>query len=144
MAESPAGRSYPPTEPYQVSRAKIAEFAAALADDNPWYHYPAPDGGEPLAPPTFAIVVASRAWEQLFGDAELGLALHRTIHGEQGFRWERPLRAGDEVTATLTIDRFRTRGGSDMVGTSVALKTTEGELVCTATATFVHAHEGAA
>ena len=93
---------------------------------------------------TFAIVVASRAWEQLFGDAELGLALHRTIHGEQGFRWERPLRAGDEVTATLTIDRFRTRGGSDMVGTSVALQTTDGELVCTATATFVHAHEGAA
>lgn len=144
MVDSPVGRSYPPTEPYQVSRAKIAEFAAALGDDNPWYRQPAPDGGEPVAPPTFAIVIAARAWEQLFGDEELGLALHRTIHGDQGFRWERPLRAGDEVTATLTIDRFRTRGASDMVGTSVEIRTVAGELVCTATAGFVHAHEGAA
>ena len=30
-----AGRTYPPTEPYEVGVEKIREFAAALGDDNP-------------------------------------------------------------------------------------------------------------
>jgi acyl dehydratase len=32
-----AGRVYPPTEPYQVSREKIREFADAINDPNPAY-----------------------------------------------------------------------------------------------------------
>lgn len=141
-----AGRSYPATEPYQVSRAKIAEFAAALRDENPAYRVTAGDSGavpagtEPIAPPTFAAVIAFRAWDAMFADPELGLALHRTIHTEQGFTWARPLRAGDEVTATLTIDKVRTRGGSDMIQSSIRLQSVAGEHICTATGTFLHAH----
>ena len=37
ISEAHAGRRYPPTAPYEVSAAKIAEFAAALGDDNPRY-----------------------------------------------------------------------------------------------------------
>lgn len=134
-----AGRSYPATEPYQVSRAKIAEFAAALSDDNPAYRV-STASPEPIAPPTFAAVIAFRAWDAMFTDPELGLALHRTIHTEQGFNWLRPLRAGDEVTATLTIDKVRTRGGSDMIQSSIVLQSVEGEQICVATGTFLHAH----
>lgn len=137
-----AGRTYPPTVPYQVSRAKIVEFAAALGDGNPAYVAAA---DEPMAPPTFAAVIAFGAWDAMFTDPELGLALHRTIHTEQGFVWERPLRAGDEVTATLTIDKVRTRGGSDLIHSSILLHGVGGEpgereLICTATGTFLHAH----
>ncbi len=32
-----AGRSFPATEPYEVSRVKIAEFANAIGDPNPVY-----------------------------------------------------------------------------------------------------------
>lgn len=135
-----AGRSYPATKPYQVSRAKIAEFAAALGDANSAYRGPADDAPEPIAPPTFAAVIANKAWDAMFADPELGLALHRTIHTEQGFTWARPLRAGDEVTATLTIDKVRTRGGSDMIMSSVLLQSVEGEQICTATGNFLHAH----
>ena len=35
LTEAHAGRRYPPTDPYHVSAAKIAEFATALGDDNP-------------------------------------------------------------------------------------------------------------
>ena len=35
ITEAHAGRRYPPTAPYAVSAAKIAEFARALGDDNP-------------------------------------------------------------------------------------------------------------
>lgn len=132
------GRTYPPTEPYVVSHAKIAEFAEALGgleggDQNPAYR-----GAEPVAPPTFAVVISSQAWEALFADPELDLALMRTMHADQQFTWQRPLRAGDEVVAQLTIEKVRNRGTTDMVTVAVDLRTTAGEQVCTATSQLLH------
>ena len=132
-----AGRRYPPTAPYEVSAAKIAEFARAIGDDNPAYF-----GPDPIAPPTFVAVISSAAWESMFDDPELGLALRRIVHGDQRFTYQRPLRPGDTVQATLTIDRVRNRGASDIISSSVAVETLDGELICTAAATFFHAHEG--
>ena len=139
ISEQHAGRSYPPTKPYVVSAAKIAEFAIALGDDNPAYF-----GPSPVAPPTFVAVVAGRAWEYLFDDPELDLALSRIVHGSQGFTYQRPLRVGDEITATLTIDRVRTRAAAEIISFSVVVATTAGETVCTAEATFFHSREAAA
>ncbi|QGN35005.1 MaoC family dehydratase N-terminal domain-containing protein [Microlunatus sp. Gsoil 973] len=138
ISESHAGRSYPPTEPYEVTRAKIAEFAAALGDGNPAYR-----GDEPIAPPTFAAVIAGQAWQALWQDADLGLALERIVHGDQRISHARPLRAGDTVTATLTIDKVRVRGSVDMINSSVTLATSTGEVVCTASSTFLHTREQA-
>lgn len=126
------GRVYPATKPYEISRAKIAEFAKALGDDNPAYF-----GEEPIAPPTFAAIVAARAWDMLFADPELDIALMRTMHGDQGFTYARPLRAGDVVQARLTIEKLRQRAGMDLIGVSVSL-TVEDEEVCVASSTLVH------
>jgi acyl dehydratase len=136
---SHAGRTYPPTAPYQVTAVKIAEFAAALGDDNPAY-----TGDDAIAPPTFAAVIAGRAWDALWSDEELGLELRRIVHGDQRISHHRPLRAGDVVTATLRIDKVRTRGEVDMINSSVTLNTTAGEEVCTASSTFLHTREAAA
>ena len=139
ISEVHVGRTYPPTPGYEVSRAKIAEFAAALGDgDNPAYA-----GDSPIAPPTFAAVLSSAAWGALFEDSELGLALHRTVHGDQRFTWARPLRAGDVITATLRIDGVRARGAMAIVSISVQLTTVEGEDVCTASSTLLHTAEAA-
>lgn len=120
-----------------MSRAKIAEFAAALADTNPAYD----DEVEPvIAPPTFAAVIAAQAWGPLFDDPELGLALVRTIHAEQRFDVVRPLREGDDVVATLTITRVRSRGATDMVTIAVRLDTVDGEPLGTATSMLIHTH----
>lgn len=131
------GRRYPATAGYEVSRAKIAEFADALGDDNPAYR-----GENPIAPPTFAAVIAAQAWDALFDDPDLDLALMRTMHAEQGFRYVRPFRPGDLVTATLTIDKVRQRGNLDWVGVCVALSV-DGAEVCTATSTLLHTREDA-
>lgn len=140
ISETHVGRSYPATAPYEVSRAKIAEFAAALGDaDNLAYA-----GDDPIAPPTFAAVLAAAAWDGLFDDPELELSLSRTVHGDQRFAWRRPLRAGDLVTATLTIDKVRVRGAAAFVTIAVLLSTTEGEELCTASSTLVHTSEVAA
>lgn len=140
ISEDHVGRSYPATAPYQVSRAKIAEFAAALGDAaNPAYA-----GAEPIAPPTFAVVLSSAAWDAMFADPELGLSLSRTVHVDQRFTWTRPLRAGDEVTATLTIEKVRARGATAIITIAVELATTSGDAVCTATSTLMHTNEAAA
>ncbi|HQZ00959.1 MAG TPA: MaoC family dehydratase N-terminal domain-containing protein [Propionicimonas sp.] len=140
ISEEHVGSTYPATEPYEVSRAKIAEFAAALGDsDNPAYA-----GGEAIAPPTFAVVLSSAAWDAMFADPELALSLSRTVHVDQRFAWQRPLRAGDEVTATLRIDKVRVRGAMAIITIAVDLATTDGEALCTATSTLMHTQEAAA
>jgi acyl dehydratase len=136
ISEQHAGRSYPPTAPYEVSAAKIAEFAAAIGDDNPAYR-----GAHPVAPPTFVAVISSAAWEAMFDDPELGLALRRIVHGDQRFNYERPLRPGDRVTAALTIDKVRVRGAADIISSSVRVTDEGGELVCLASSTFFHSRE---
>ena len=130
------GRSYPSTKPYEISRAKIAEFAEALGDDNPAYY-----GQGAVAPPTFAAVIAAQAWGAMFDDPELGLALRRTIHADQRFDITRPLREGDDVVATLTIDKVRNRGNLDMVTVQVGLATVTGEDLGSATSQLIHTRE---
>ncbi|MFT4294100.1 MAG: MaoC family dehydratase N-terminal domain-containing protein [Micropruina sp.] len=127
------GRTYPPTAPYLVSAAKVAEFAAALGDaDNP-----ACAGPDAVAPPTFAAVLSSAAWGAMFDDPELELSLSSTVHTDQRFSWSRPLRVGDAVTATLTIDRVRARGTSAFISITVTLDA-DGERVCDAASTLLH------
>jgi len=136
ISEQHAGRSYPPTAPYRVSEAKIAEFATAIGDDNPAYR-----GVDAVAPPTFVAVISSSAWQAMFDDPELELALRRIVHGDQRFSYERPLRPGDRVTAALTIDKVRVRGAADIISSSVRVVDGDGELVCLADATFFHSRE---
>lgn len=138
ISEAHAGRRYPTSMPYKVSRAKIAEFAAALGDTNPAY-----GGLTPVAPPTFGIVLAAAAWRTMFDDPELDIEYSRAVHGEQRFNWHRLLRAGDEVVSTLTIEKVRRRGPAAFITIAVQVSTTEGEDVCTAISTLVHTDEAA-
>lgn len=129
-----AGRTYAPTAPFEVTRARVVELATALGD-------PAVRGQRsPVAPPTFGVVVAGQAWDVLFADPELGLELSRIVHAEQRFRYVRPLEPGDVVTAVLRVDKVRVRGGADFISTSVEVHDEAGERVLSADATFVHSH----
>ena len=138
ISEAHAGRRYPPTAPYEVSAAKIAEFARALGDDIPAYA-----GETAIAPPTFAAVLSAPAWQQMFDDPELELDLASIVHGDQRFDYRDPLRAGDVVSATLTIDKVRIRSGSEIISSSVVITGADGGERVTATATFVHSRTAA-
>ena len=133
ITEAHAGRRYPPTAPYAVSAAKIAEFARALGDHNPAYA-----GDTAIAPPTFAAVLSAPAWQQMFDDPELELALAAIVHADQRFDYRDPVRAGDVVSATLTIDKVRVRAGSEIISSSVVISGANGVERVTAAATFVH------
>jgi acyl dehydratase len=136
-----AGRSYPATPPYEVGLEKIREFADAIGDPNPAYHDrdAARALGHPdvVAPPTFPFVLTFRASRAVIDDPELGIDYSRVVHGEQRFAYSRPVRAGDSLTVTVTIDAIRSAGGHDMVTSRSEVATTDGEHVVTALSTLV-------
>src|SRR5579862_8833756 len=113
------GRTFPASEPYEVSRVKIAEFATAIGDPNPVYRdrSAAQAAGHPdvIAPPTFAIVISMASAGTAISDPGLGLNYAMVVHGEQRFTYERPLRAGDVVTARTTIASIRASGSLTLV-----------------------------
>ena len=112
-----AGRTFPATQPYEVSRVKIAEFADAIGDRSPVYRDrdAAVAAGYPdvIAPPTFPIVVTMAASGQAIADPGLGINYALVVHGEQRFSYARPLHAGDVVTAQSTIETIKTLGRND-------------------------------
>ena len=99
------------------------------------------DGG--AAPATFPIVVAFGAMTALMEDPTVGISLHRVVHAEQRFTYTRPVVAGDELTATLTVDTLRQISGADIIGTRSEVVDAEGRPVCTAFATLMHRGEDA-
>ena len=136
-----AGRSYPPTAPYEVGVEKIREFATAIGDRNPAFHDRAAAAalGHPdvIAPPTFPFVLTFGASRVVIDDPELGIDYSRVVHGEQRFVHARPVRAGDALATTVTIESVRSAGGHDMVTTRSDVHAADGQLVVTAYSTLV-------
>lgn len=125
------GREFPSTRPHPVSEQRVREFAAATG--TPY------DGGP--APATFPIVLAFEAMNAFLD--EVGVDLHRIVHGDQKFTYERPVVPGDVLTASLAVSSLRQIGGNDLIGTTSRVTDESGALVCTTTATLVHRGEGA-
>jgi acyl dehydratase len=120
------GRVFPPTRPYSVSEEKVRAFVAATGGTY--------EGG--AAPATFPIVLAFDAMNA-FLEAE-SLDLFRIVHGEQRFTYQRPVRPGDVLTATLRVASLRQIAGNDIIGTTSEITDESGELVCATSATLVH------
>ena len=143
---SHTGRSYPPARPYDVSRAKIREFARAIGDAAPAHDDPdaarALGHRDVIAPPTFATVLSIGAMEQVVTDQELALDFSRVVHGEERYAYARPITAGDTLVATVTIDAIRAVGGHDMLTLRTEIDTDDGEHVVTATSVLVVRGEG--
>ncbi|WAX58906.1 MaoC family dehydratase N-terminal domain-containing protein [Jatrophihabitans cynanchi] len=135
------GRVYPPTDPYEVGREKIREFADAVSDPNPAYRDPAAARalGYPdvIAPPTFAIAVTMRAGHQVIMDPELGIDYSRVVHGEQRFVHHRPIHAGDLLRVVVSVEDIRQAAGNDIVTTKSDVQTVDGEAVLSAYSTIV-------
>lgn len=135
LDQSLVGRSYPPAPPYHVCREKIREFASAIGATDPAYRDPdaARALGHPdvIAPPTFPIVILMDGSGQVYDDPDLGLDYDRVVHGEQRFRYTRPVRAGDRLTYVRTVEDVSNRRlfGSVLLRADVA--TEGGEPVVT-------------
>jgi acyl dehydratase len=120
------GRSYPPSAVYEVGRAKLAEFAAAIGSDDPVHTDvdAARAAGHPdvIAPPTFAITVTLAAAMVVLDDPDVGIDYSRVV---------------DRLIATTTIDAARSVAGNDLLTARVDLTTDDGEAVCTSLSMLV-------
>ncbi len=136
-----AGRTYPASEPYEVSRVKIAEFADAVGEPSALCRdrAAAQAAGYPdvIAPPTFAIVISSASGAEITSDPGLGVNYAMIVHGEQSFTHARPLHAGDVVVAQSTIESIRQVRNLTTLSTVTQIRTVDGEHVCTAHSTLV-------
>lgn len=135
------GRSFPPTPPYLVGREKVREFAAAVfATDPVSFDVAAAQAAghaDLVAPPTFAVVVQQLTLDQLLADPEAGIDFSRVVHGDQRFTFSRPIVAGDELTATLTVTSVKSLGAHSMVTAESVIVDDADEHVVTTVSTLV-------
>jgi acyl dehydratase len=135
------GRDFAPTAPYLVGREKVREFARAVFADDPQHFDPAAAQAlgyrDVVAPPTFAMVIQDLTLQQLLSEPDSGIVLSRVLHAEQRFRYTRPIVAGDELTATLTVTGIRTMGGNAMVTSDAEITDASGDHVVTATSVLL-------
>ncbi|HEU4755674.1 MAG TPA: MaoC family dehydratase N-terminal domain-containing protein [Agromyces sp.] len=135
------GRVFAPTEPYLVGREKVREFARAVFATNPINldvdAARAAGHADIVAPPTFAVVVQERTLAQLLAEPDAGIDFSRVVHGDQRFTSSRPIVAGDELTATLTVSSVKTLGAHSMVTAESVVTDAAGEHVVTAISTLV-------
>jgi acyl dehydratase len=141
-------RVYPPTDPYDVSRAKIREFARAVQSDNP-LHYDVSAArrrgfGDLVAPPTFPALLTIEAGHQALLDPGLGLDYGRSVHGSQRFDYRRPVVAGDVLRVVLSVTDITRRERNESVTLRSDVLTLEGELVVVSTAVIVTPLRGSA
>jgi hypothetical protein len=111
---------------FTVEPGKLRAFAVAV-------QAPRPD--EPVAPPTFPVVMSAALIERIVTQ-DLKLDRSRTVHGEQRYVYFEPIMAGDELhcVARFAGDAIKTgrRGGSMRVVTITIDVTSQhtGRLVC--------------
>ncbi|TDW30427.1 FAS1-like dehydratase domain-containing protein [Cryobacterium psychrophilum] len=135
------GRVFPPVAPYLVGREKVREFSRAVFATHPINHDPlaarAAGHADVVAPPTFAVVVQEATLAQLLAEPDAGIDFSRVVHGDQRFSYTRPIVAGDELTATLSITSIKSLGGHAMVTAVSTIVDAAGDHVVTATSTLV-------
>ena len=90
-----------------------------------------------VAPPTFAVVIQESTLAQLLGAPDAGIDFSRVVHGDQRFTYTRPIVAGDELTARLTVSSVKSLGAHSMVTAESSITDANGDHVVTAISTLV-------
>ncbi len=134
------GRSYGPHEPYEVSRAKIREFADAV-DARSFAHRDVASAqtegyADLVAPTTFAVLIAQRAEFHVVQDPEVGVDFSKVVHADERFTHHRPIVAGDVISTTIHIDKIVSRGGVSTVTSRAELEDADGSPVATVLSTL--------
>lgn len=107
------GRVYPETH-YRVTAAAAQSYARAINEDNPVFFEPGP-GGALLAPPLFSAVFHPPALGKAIADPELGMDFKRALHGEQDMRFHAPIRAGDRISTSVSIESIEEKPSGETI-----------------------------
>ncbi len=113
------GQGYRLDNFYEVSAAKVSEFARAVQNFHPAHHDldAAADLGHDalVAPPTFMASVAFIAQRRMFEEAFTCYSLPQILQVDQAFTFSRPLRVGDRLGCEVTLVSARRAAGADLL-----------------------------
>nr|WP_181244111.1 MaoC family dehydratase N-terminal domain-containing protein [Gulosibacter molinativorax] len=135
------GRRFELSEPYQVGREHVREFARAVFATNPIHTdlEAARNAGyaDLVAPPTFTAVLQDRGLQLLLADPMVTFELKNIVHGDQKYEFMRPVVAGDLLTTELEVTKVIARGRVNMIQATTVIRDINGEIVVTSLATLV-------
>jgi acyl dehydratase len=83
------------------------------------------------------VVIQEGTLAQLLAAPNSGIELTRVVHGSQQFSYTRPIVAGDELTAQLTVESIKTLAGNALVTAVSNITDASGAHVVTATSMLV-------
>ena len=133
---------------YTVERDAVNRFVDAIGEQDPIYRDPeaakAAGYAEQVAPPTFITVIQIMTSGQVVLDQELGLDYSRVVHGEQSYRYERPLVVGDHIKATPVLSNIEAKKSNEFLTIESEVHDAAGELVLTARSTLISRGTGGA
>lgn len=104
---------------YVVGREKIREYAAAVKNEDAAYSDE--DAARALghhailAPLTFVSSFGYQAQMAFFDHANIPIRDEKMVQAEQGFKFLRPIMAGDTLYCDLRIDELRQAFGADVL-----------------------------
>lgn len=134
---------YPDT--FVVGREQIRQYAKSVKADDPacFDDAAAAELGHSaiIAPPTYMSIFAVMIQTHFFQNVDIGLETMQIVQVDQKFLFHRPIRAGDELSGTMTVLTVDERFGADIVTTHNVLATPQGEVVMESYTTLM-GHEG--
>ena len=119
------GRTFPGTKSITVTQSEIDQFCAVTGESD-----------TSIAPPTFSIRISLDQSEAILTSPEVGIKWDRLVHGDQKFEIKRPIKAGDVVTCSSTIESARVVAGNEIISVRSDISTAD-ELLVSSWSTLV-------
>jgi acyl dehydratase len=119
------GRTFPGTKSITVTQSEINQFCAVIGESD-----------TSIAPPTFSIRISLEQSEAILTSPEVGIKWDRLVHGDQKFEIKRPIKAGDVVTCSSTIESARVVAGNEIISVRSDISTAD-ELLVSSWSTLV-------
>ena len=126
---------------FEVTREHVTRFADAIGEDAAIYRDAqaarAAGYAEQVAPPTFVTTMQIMTSGQVVLDQELGLDYSRVVHGEQSYRWTRPVLVGDILSAVPRIADIYAKGPNEFLVIEAEVRDANGETVVVGRSTLL-------
>jgi hydroxyacyl-ACP dehydratase HTD2-like protein with hotdog domain len=119
------GRTFAGTKSITVSQSEIDAFCAVVGEAD-----------TSVAPPTFSIRISLDQSEEILTSPEVGIKWDRLVHGDQKFDIKRPIKAGDVLTCSSTIESAREVAGNEIITVRSDISTSQ-ELIISSWSTLV-------
>ena len=125
LSPDSVGRTFAGADAITITQSEIDSFAAVIGESDTSF-----------APPTFTIRISLNQFQEILTKPEIGLDWSRLVHGDQKFEIFAPVKAGDTLSCSATIESYRQVAGNEIVSVRSDLHR-DGSLVISSWSTLV-------